>query len=133
MQLKLLSNWVSTDDMIQQHILLCWSLDWFICLSVRAVFSRGHATLQLAVSVGPSVRRSVGHIVEFRAVSALLLLPNRPRLDCCVSGLVHITCSLDHRATGLPCIRAFENRYMPFFFTFQIFFIYFFFWSSFAL
>ena len=56
------------------------------------VFSRGHATLRLAVSVGMSVGRSVGpsvrHIFEFRAVFALLLLPNRPRLDCRVSGLV---------------------------------------------
>ena len=42
------------------------------------------ATLHLAVSVGRSVR----HISEFRAVFALLLLPNRPRLDCRVSGLV---------------------------------------------
>ena len=46
--------------------------------------SRGHATLQLVVSVG----RLVGHIFEFRAVFALLLLPNCPRLDCRVSGLV---------------------------------------------
>ena len=60
------------------------------------VFGRGHATLHLAMSVGrsvgrsvrPSVRRSVRHIFEFRAVFALLLLPNRPRLDCRVSGLV---------------------------------------------
>ena len=56
------------------------------------VFSRGHATLHLAVSVGRSVRRSVRlsvrHIFELRAVFALLLLPNRPRLDCHVSGLV---------------------------------------------
>ena len=36
----------------------------------------------------PSVRPSVRHIFEFRAVFALLLLPNRPRLDCRVSGLV---------------------------------------------
>ena len=36
-------------------------------------------------SVDPSVVR---HIFEFRAVFALLLLPNRPRLDCRVSGLV---------------------------------------------
>ena len=35
--------------------------------------------------VGPSV----GNISEFRAVLALLLLPNRPRLDCRVSGLVY--------------------------------------------
>ena len=39
-------------------------------------------------SVGLSVGRSVGHIFEFRAVFVLLLLPNRPRLDCRVSGLV---------------------------------------------
>ena len=53
------------------------------------LFSRGHATLHLAVSVGRSVGRSVRHIFEFRAVFALLLLPNRPRLDCRVSGLVY--------------------------------------------
>ena len=39
-------------------------------------------------SVGLTVGRSVGHIFEFRAVFVLLLLPNRPRLDCRVSGLV---------------------------------------------
>ena len=61
------------------------------------VFSRGHATLHLAVSVGRSVPRSVGrsfswsvgHIFEFRAVFALLLLPKSLRLDCRVSGLVY--------------------------------------------
>ena len=42
-----------------------------------------------------SVGRSVGHIFEFRAVFALLLLPNRPRLDCRVSGLVFFS-SLFH-------------------------------------
>ena len=46
-------------------------------------------------SVGRSVRRSVGpsvrHIFEFRAVFALLLLPNCPWLDCRVSGLVFFT------------------------------------------
>ena len=52
------------------------------------LFSRGHATLHLAVSVGRSVGRSV--TFEFRAVFALLLLPNRPRLDCRVSGLVFL-------------------------------------------
>ena len=57
-------------------------------------FSCGHATLQLAVSVGRSVRPSVRHIFEFRAVFALLLLPNRPRLDCRVSGLVYIQLNL---------------------------------------
>ena len=35
-----------------------------------------------------SVGRSVCHIFKFRAVFAVLLLPNRPRLDCRVSGLV---------------------------------------------
>ena len=39
-------------------------------------------------SVGPSVR----HIFEFRAGFAVLLLPNRPRLDCRVSGLVLVNC-----------------------------------------
>ena len=48
------------------------------------IFSRGHATVELAASVG----RSVSHIFELRAVFALLLLPNRLRLDCRVSGLV---------------------------------------------
>ena len=51
-------------------------------------FSRRHATLHLAVSVGRSVCPSVRHIFEFRAVFALLLLPNCPRLDFRVSGLV---------------------------------------------
>ena len=50
------------------------------------IISRGHATLHLAVSVGRSVR----HISEFRAVFALLLLPNRRRLDSRVSSLVFI-------------------------------------------
>ena len=61
------------------------------------IFSRGHATLHLAMlvgpSVGPSVRPSVRHISELRSVFALLLLPNRPRLDCRVSGLVSIYCT----------------------------------------
>ena len=52
-------------------------------------FSRGHATLHLAVSVGPSVRRSE-IFLKLRAVFALLLLSIRPRLDCRVSGLVFI-------------------------------------------
>ena len=51
-------------------------------------FSRGHATLHLAVSVGRSVGRSVRHIFEFRSFFALLHLPNCPRLDSRVSGLV---------------------------------------------
>ena len=52
-------------------------------------FSRGHATLHLAVLV----RRSVCNIFEWRAVFVLLLLPNRPRQDCRVSGLVSIASS----------------------------------------
>ena len=39
-------------------------------------------------SVGMSVCQSVHHIFEFRAVFTLLLLPNRLRLDCRVSGFV---------------------------------------------
>ena len=75
------------------------------------VFSRGHATLHLAVSVGQSVGRSVcpsvRHIFEFRAVFALLLLPNRPRLDCRVSGLVSSVrdrLSLTSRLSLLSCV-----------------------------
>ena len=40
-------------------------------------------------SVCRSIRRSVRHISELRLVFALLLLPNRPRLYCRVSGLVN--------------------------------------------
>ena len=40
--------------------------------------------------VGWQVGWYVGHIFECRAVFVLLLLPNRPRLDCCVSRLVNI-------------------------------------------
>ena len=32
---------------------------------------------------------TVGRFFEFRAVFTLLLLPNHPRLDCLVSGLVN--------------------------------------------
>ena len=60
------------------------------------VFSRGQATLQSTpCRVGRSVRRSVGHISKLRSVFALLLLPNRPRLDCRVSGLVFLQSCLD--------------------------------------
>ena len=55
-------------------------------------FRRRHATLHVVASVGRSVGMSVGwsvdQIFEFQAVFALLLLLNRPRLDCRVSGLV---------------------------------------------
>ena len=59
------------------------------------IFSRGHATLHLAVWVGTSVGQSVRHIFGFRAVFALLLLPNRPRMDCPVSGLVYMVITYD--------------------------------------
>ena len=57
-------------------------------------------------SVGPSVRPSVGHISELRAVFAFLLLPNRPRLDCRVSGLVYVNVDVSAQpsATGLPWV-----------------------------
>ena len=55
-------------------------LDW------RRLFSHGQATLHLAVSGGPFVQ----NIYELRAVYAILLLPNRPRLDCRVAGLVYL-------------------------------------------
>ena len=45
------------------------------------------------------------HIYEFGAVFALLLLPNHPRLDCRVSGLVH---SLP---VHLPRVRGKWNQY----------------------
>ena len=59
------------------------------------LFSRGYATLHLTVSLGPSV----GNIFELRAVFALLLLPNRPRLDCRVSGLDFIMLQIVIRIT----------------------------------
>ena len=49
--------------------------------------SRGHATLHLAVSVGPSVCPSQ-IFLKLRSFFELPLLPNRPRLDSRVSGLV---------------------------------------------
>ena len=50
--------------------------------------TRDSTPCRVGRSVGRSVGPSVRHIFEFRAVFALLLLPNRPRLDCRVSGLV---------------------------------------------
>ena len=52
-------------------------------------FSRRHVTTPCHVgwSVGPLVCPS--DIFELRAVFALPLQPNRPRLDCRVSGLVY--------------------------------------------
>ena len=46
------------------------------------------ADTRLYTLVCRSVRPSVGRIFEFRAIFALLLQPNHPRLDCRVSGLV---------------------------------------------
>ena len=63
------------------------ALNIFLSLFSLFVFSRGHATLHLAVSVRPSIR----HISELRAVFALPPLPNRLRLSCRVSGLVFIS------------------------------------------
>ena len=76
------------------------------------VFSRGHAILHLAVSIRPSIRRSVGpsvrNVFELRAVFTLLLLPNRPRLDCRVSGLALVACTrlytLLFRSVGLSVL-----------------------------
>ena len=65
------------------------------------LFSRGHATLHLAVSVGESVR----HIFELRSVFALLLLPNRPRLDFRVSGLVYLRTRNSIRGFVRPLVR----------------------------
>ena len=56
------------------------------------IFNRGHATLLFAVSVRPSVGTSE-IFSELRAVYALLLLPNRPRLDCRISSLVFLSLS----------------------------------------
>ena len=57
--------------------------------AIVALFSCGHATLHLAVSVGRSVCTSLRIIFESQAVFPLLPLPIRPRLDCRVSGLVY--------------------------------------------
>ena len=82
---------------MQHIVILRWVNIYFVRLPVFLVFyfvfSRGHATLHLAVSVGRSVGPS-RNIFEFRAVFALLLLPNRPRLDCRVSGLVRLEMAL---------------------------------------
>ena len=93
------------------------------------LFSRGYATLELVSkskwaflvadtrlytlpcrSVGPSVH----HIFEFRAVFALLLLPNRPRLDCRVSGLFQSSgiSTSDHRYL-LPSWNRFPSLFSP--------------------
>ena len=68
------------------------SRSWVLIIqwSLSGVFLVADMRLHLAVSVGRcvSVRPPVRHIFEIWAVFALLPLPNRPRLDCRVSGLV---------------------------------------------
>ena len=54
-----------------------WLVSRLVCLSVTHSFDDPH--------VAPF---GLLGLVELRAVFALLLLPNRPRLDCRVSGLV---------------------------------------------
>ena len=71
-----------------------WSVNRLVHQSVGGaqVFSRGHGTLQLAVfvirSVCRSVRPSPRNFFQLWAIFTLLLLPNHPRLECRVSGLV---------------------------------------------
>ena len=84
---RLLTYWACFVCMCYSHTeAYKLGLPWAILIYTDRIFSRGHATLHLAVSVGMSVR----HISEFLAVFAVLLLPNRPRLDCRVSGLVSL-------------------------------------------
>ena len=64
------------------------------CVSCFRSFLVADTRLQLGVSVGPSICWSVHHISEFQSIFAVLLLPNRPRLDCRVSGLVSLGKSL---------------------------------------
>ena len=57
-----------------------------------------------------SVGTSVGHISELRAVFTLLLLPNRPRLDCRVSGLVQsvVACFSQYACFGFKLIKLYS-------------------------
>ena len=52
------------------------------------VFLVADMRLHLAAPVGTSVT----NFVEFQAIFALALLPNRPGLDCRASGLVLVAC-----------------------------------------
>ena len=52
--------------------------------------TRDSTPCRVGRSNGWLVARSFRNIFEFRAVFALLPLPNRPRLDCRVSGLVFL-------------------------------------------
>ena len=70
-------------------------------VSIFWIFSLGHTTLYLAISVCRSVRC----ISESQAVFALRPLPIRPRLSCRVSGLIsveleimyHVSCHIPGR------------------------------------
>ena len=78
--------------------------------ALKNVFYPKHATLQSLYtlpcrSVGPSAGPS-RNIFELRVVFASLLLPNCPRLNCRVSGLVCLLRSFDigiSMAVGSPC------------------------------
>ena len=69
------------------------------CSLSLILFSRGHATLHLAMSVGRLVGRSVTIFFKFRAIIALWPLPNRPRLFCRVSDLVFLFSHVPRNST----------------------------------
>ena len=73
-----------------------WNEGTKIFFCYRRIFTCGHATTPCRV--GRSVGLTVRHISEFRAVFALLLQPNHPRLSCRVSSLVLVACY-----TTTPC------------------------------
>ena len=76
-------------DIVSIHIARPWrgGKTSYTFWTFLTIFSRGNATLHLAVSVGKTVRPSE-IFLKLQAIYALLLLPNRPRLYCRVSGLV---------------------------------------------
>ena len=93
----------------------CWL--WLLTNFFSFVVADTRLNILPCRSVGRSVRPSVRHIFEFRAVFTLLLLPNCPRLDCRVSGLVEFRAvftllllpnrpRLDCRVTGLVFLKA---------------------------
>ena len=108
-----------------------WSLIWsgnFKCIWSMLknfnhfVFSRGHATLHLAVSVGWSVSPLVHlshNLFELRAVFAQLLLPIHPWLDCHVSGLVSFSCSFFWHWKNWSIFREVKTNIAPYYSFFQ--------------
>ena len=72
----------------------------YYCLQKLWIFSRGHATLEFAVSVGPSVHPFVHHICDFQGFP---LLPTRPRLRGSVYGLVFLL--VERRKKILWCMK----------------------------